>query len=162
MARRKYNPALLRLELLSQGIKVAHEFSEQLGCALKEPLWTRTGPTSTGIDLMLEKGHYVSPAIEGERFPYHYKNSPFVLTIDDEKRPVIKKNGEIFNMSNRFPAQTSMERRPAPVSLWRKSELSPEIFWLSPSTIAAGSGAITGTIIWSTTRKNNANTAASG
>jgi len=60
-----YNPALLRLELLSQGIKVDAEFSKQLGCGLKEPLWTRTGPTSTGIDLMLERGHYVSPAIEG-------------------------------------------------------------------------------------------------
>ena len=64
-----YNPALLRLELLAQGIKVDPAFSQQLGSALKEPLWTRTGPTSTGIDLKMEKGMYVSPAIEGERFP---------------------------------------------------------------------------------------------
>ena len=65
----KYNPALLRLELLSCGIKVDPGFTEQLGSALKEPLWTRTGPTSTGIDLMLEKGIYVSPAIEGGTLP---------------------------------------------------------------------------------------------
>jgi len=99
----RYNPALLRLELLSQGIKVDAEFSKQLGCGLKEPLWTRTGPTSTGIDLMLERGHYVSPAIEGERFPYHYKNSPFLLTVDEEKRPVIKKNGKVVQRVKPFP-----------------------------------------------------------
>jgi len=98
-----YNPALLRLELLSQGIKVDAEFSKQLGCGLKEPLWTRTGPTSTGIDLMLERGHYVSPAIEGERFPYHYKNSSFLLTVDEEKRPVIKKNGKVVQRVKPFP-----------------------------------------------------------
>ncbi len=98
-----YNPALLRLELLSQGIKVDPEFSKQLGCSLKEPLWTRTGPTSTGIDLMLEKGHYVSPAIEGERFPYHYKNSPFLLTVDEEKRPVIQKEGKVIQRVKPFP-----------------------------------------------------------
>jgi hypothetical protein len=98
-----YNPALLRLELLSQGIKVDPEFSKQLGCSLKEPLWTRTGPTSTGIDLMLEKGHYVSPAIEGERFPYHYKNSPFLLTVDEEKRPAIKKKGKVVQRVKPFP-----------------------------------------------------------
>ncbi len=98
-----YNPALLRLELLSQGIKVDAEFSKQLGCSLKEPLWTRTGPTSTGIDLMLERGHYVSPAIEGERFPYHYKNSPFLLTVDEEKRPVIQKKGKVVQRVKPFP-----------------------------------------------------------
>ena len=100
---KKYNPALLRLELLAQGIKVDQAFNEQLGGALKEPLWTRTGPTSTGIDLMLEKGMYVSPAIEGERFPYHYKNSPFTLTVDDQGRPAIKKNGEFIQKVKPFP-----------------------------------------------------------
>lgn len=99
----KYNPALLRLELLSRGIKVDPGFTEQLGSALKEPLWTRTGPTSTGIDLMLEKGIYVSPAIEGERFPYHYKNSPFLLTADENGRGVIKKNGRIVQRVSPFP-----------------------------------------------------------
>ena len=99
----KYNPALLRLELLSCGIKVDPGFTEQLGSALKEPLWTRTGPTSTGIDLMLEKGIYVSPAIEGERFPYHYKNSPFLLTVDENGRGVIEKNGRIVQRVKPFP-----------------------------------------------------------
>lgn len=97
-----YNPALLRLELLAQGIKVDPAFSAQLGSALKEPLWTRTGPTSTGIDLMLEKGMYVSPAIEGERFPYHYKNSPFLLTTEG-KVGVIKKNGITVQRVKPFP-----------------------------------------------------------
>lgn len=99
----KYNPALLRLELLAQGIKVDETFNKQLGSALKEPLWTRTGPTSTGIDLMLEKGMYCSPAIEGERFPYHYKNSPFLLTVDENNRAIIKKNGEIVQFVRPFP-----------------------------------------------------------
>jgi pyruvate-formate lyase-activating enzyme len=99
----KYNPALLRLELLSRGIKVDPGFTKQLGTCLKEPLWTRTGPTSTGIDLMLEKGIYVSPAIEGERFPYHYKNSPFLLTVDKEGRSVIEKNGRIIQRVKPFP-----------------------------------------------------------
>ena len=98
-----YNPALLRLELLSRGIKVDPGFTKQLGSCLKEPLWTRTGPTSTGIDLMLEKGIYVSPAIEGERFPHHYKNSPFLLTVDEEGRGVIKKNGRIIQRVKPFP-----------------------------------------------------------
>ena len=66
-----YNPALLRLELLAQGMKVDPGFNKELGGALKEPLWTRTGPTSTGMDLRLEQGMYCSPAIEGERFPWH-------------------------------------------------------------------------------------------
>lgn len=99
----KYNPALLRLELLSRGIKVDPGFTEQLGIGLKEPLWTRTGPTSTGIDLMLEKGIYVSPAIEGERFPHHYKNSPFLLTVDETGRGVIEKNGRIIQRVKPFP-----------------------------------------------------------
>lgn len=90
-----YNPALLRLELLAQGIKVDPHFVSQLGASLKEPLWTRTGPTSTGIDLRLEKGHYVSPPIVGDWWPYHYKNSPFVLTLNDG-HPVIAKNGKII------------------------------------------------------------------
>ena len=64
-----YNPALLRLELLAQGMKVDANFNKQLGGALKEPLWTRTGPTSTGMDPRLEQGMYVSPANEVERFP---------------------------------------------------------------------------------------------
>ena len=98
----KYNPALLRLELLSSGIRVDPEFSKQLGGMLKEPLWTRTGPTSTGIDLMLEKNHYVSPAIEGERFTYHYKNSPFLLTVDDQKKPVIQKNEKVIQRVRPF------------------------------------------------------------
>ena len=97
-----YNPALLRLELLSRGIKVDPGFTKQLGSCLKEPLWTRTGPTSTGIDLMLEKGIYVSPAIEGERFPHHYKNSPFLLTVDETDRGVIKKNGRIIQRVKPF------------------------------------------------------------
>lgn len=101
--KKNYNPALLRLELLSCGIRVDPEFSKQLGCMLKEPLWTRTGPTSTGIDLMLEKNHYVSPAIEGERFPYHYKNSPFLLTVDDQKKPVIQKNEKVIQRVRPFP-----------------------------------------------------------
>lgn len=100
---RQYNPALLRLELLALGIKVDPAFSAQLGGALKEPLWTRTGPTSTGIDLMLEKGVYVSPAIEGERFPYHYKNSPFLLSVDEKGGGVIKKNGQIVQHVKPFP-----------------------------------------------------------
>jgi hypothetical protein len=99
----KYNPALLRLELLSRGIKVDPGFTQQLGSCLKEPLWTRSGPTSTGIDLMLEKGIYVSPAIEGERFPYHYKNSPFLLTVDENGRSVIKKDGRIVQLAKPFP-----------------------------------------------------------
>ena len=90
-----YNPALLRLELLAQGMKVDANFNKQLGGALKEPLWTRTGPTSTGMDLRLEQGMYVSPAIEGERFPWHYKDSPFLLCNDESGHPVIKKNGEV-------------------------------------------------------------------
>lgn len=36
-----YNPALLRLELLAQGMKVDANFNKQLGGALKEPLWTQ-------------------------------------------------------------------------------------------------------------------------
>ncbi len=100
---KNYNPALLRLELLSKGIKVDQNFSKQLGGALKEPLWTRTGPTSTGIDLRLEKGVYVSPAIEGDRFPYHYKDSPFLLTIDDNAAPVIMKDGRIVQRVALFP-----------------------------------------------------------
>jgi hypothetical protein len=103
---RTYNPALLRLELLSRGIKVDTGFSEQLGCDLKEPLWTRTGPTSTGIDIRLEQGHYVSPAIEGERFPYHYKNSPFVLTVDEDGKPVISKNGRVIQKVSPCPRPT--------------------------------------------------------
>jgi hypothetical protein len=99
----KYNPALLRLELLSRGIKVDPGFTKQLGSGLKEPLWTRTGPTSTGIDLMLEKGIYVSPAIEGERFPHHYKNSPFLLTVDETGQGVIEKNGRIIQRVKPFP-----------------------------------------------------------
>jgi len=98
-----YNPALLRLELLAQGIKVDAAFNKQLGSVLKEPLWTRTGPTSTGIDLMLEKGMYCSPAIEGERFPYHYKNSPFLLTVDQDGQGIIKKNGETVQRVKPFP-----------------------------------------------------------
>lgn len=98
-----YNPALLRLELLSKGIRVDPNFSGQLGGALKEPLWTRTGPTSTGIDLRLERGVYVSPAIEGDRFPYHYKNSPFLLTIDENGAPVIKKHDSIVQSVSIFP-----------------------------------------------------------
>jgi hypothetical protein len=90
-----YNPALLKLELLSKGIRVENIFADQLGKTLKEPLWTRTGPTSTGIDLILEKGIYASPAIEGPQWPYSYKNSPFTLTIDDQQ-PVVAKNGEII------------------------------------------------------------------
>ena len=100
---RRYNPALLRLELLSRGIKVDPSFTKQLGSGLKEPLWTRTGPTSTGIDLMLEKGIYVSPAIEGERFPYHYKNSPFLLTVDENGQGIIKKNGKNIQRVKPFP-----------------------------------------------------------
>jgi len=99
---KNYNPALLRLELLSQGIKVDPQFTSELGSSLKEPLWTRTGPTSTGIDLMLEKGHYVSPPVSGERWPYHYKDSPFVLTLSDGK-PVITKNGEVIQRVKPFP-----------------------------------------------------------
>lgn len=99
----KYNPALLRLELLGRGIKMDPGFTNQLGSGLKEPLWTRTGPTSTGIDLMLEKGIYVSPAIEGERFPHHYKNSPFLLTVDETGRSVIEKNGRIIQRVKPFP-----------------------------------------------------------
>lgn len=106
-----YNPALLRLELLSRGIKVDPGFTEQLGSALKEPLWTRTGPTSTGIDLMLEKGIYVSPAIEGERFPHHYKNSPFLLTVDEKGRGVIKKNGRIVQRVKPFPRPSYYGRK---------------------------------------------------
>jgi biotin synthase-like enzyme len=99
----KYNPTLLRLELLGRGIKVDPGFTKQLGSGLKEPLWTRTGPTSTGIDLMLEKGIYVSPAIEGERFPHHYKDSPFLLTVDERGRGVIAKNGRIIQRVKPFP-----------------------------------------------------------
>ncbi|MBT8363026.1 MAG: radical SAM protein [Desulfobacterales bacterium] len=99
----KYNPALLRLELLSRGIRVDQDFTRQLGGVLKEPLWTRTGPTSTGIDLKLERGVYVSPAIEGDRFPYHYKDSPFLLTIDENALPVIMKDDRIVQYVTLFP-----------------------------------------------------------
>jgi hypothetical protein len=100
---KRYNPALLKLELLSHGLRVDPAFAHQFGSALKEPLWTRTGPTSTGIDLMLEKGIYVSPAVEGERWPYTYKNSPFVLTVDDQDRPVISKAGQAVQVVRPFP-----------------------------------------------------------
>lgn len=89
-----YNPALLRLELLAQGMKVDPEFHNQFGAELKEPLWTRTGPTSTGMDLRLEQGMYCSPALEGERFPWHYKKSPFLLTRDKDGKAIITKHGE--------------------------------------------------------------------
>ncbi len=100
---KRYNPALLRLELLSQGISIEPEFTEKFSGVLKEPLWTRTGPTSTGIDLKLEKGVYVSPPVEGDRFPYHYKNPPFSLSIDEQNSPVIKKNGKIVQKVIPFP-----------------------------------------------------------
>ncbi len=103
MKRRAYSPVVLRLELLSQGITLSESFTNLLGGTLKEPLWTRTGPTSTGIDLILEKGHYVSPPISGERWPYHYKSSPFVLTVDRANRPVITKNGEVVQSVKPFP-----------------------------------------------------------
>jgi hypothetical protein len=106
-----YKPALLRLELLSQGIRVDPEFAEQFGGALKEPLWTRTGPTSTGIDLLLEQGIYVSPAVESERWPYAYKNSPFLLTVDADRKPVIAKNGEIIQQVKPFPRPSYYGRR---------------------------------------------------
>ena len=89
-----YNPALLRLELLALGLRVDPAFTRQFGTFLKEPLWTRTGPTSTGMDLRLEQGMYCSPAVEGERFPWHYKNSPFLLTYDEDGRTIITKYGE--------------------------------------------------------------------
>lgn len=92
---KNYNPALLRLELLSQGMKLDPQLVSQLGDSLKEPLWTRTGPTSTGMDLRLERGHYVSPPIAGDWWPYHYKDSPFVLTLYDGES-VVAKNGKII------------------------------------------------------------------
>lgn len=115
-----YNPALLRLELLSRGIKVDPGFTKQLGSCLKEPLWTRTGPTSTGIDLMLEKGIYVSPAIEGERFPHHYKNSPFLLTVDETGRGVIKKNGRIIQRVKPFPRPSFYGKKTSSGNLMEK------------------------------------------
>jgi len=107
----QYNPALLRLELLSQGIRVAPEFAAQFGSGLKEPLWTRTGPTSTGIDLKLERGIYVSPAVEGDRWPYSYKNSPFLLTVDGDSKPAIAKNGEIIQKVRPFPRPSYYGRK---------------------------------------------------
>ena len=103
MRKKPYSPVVLRLELLSQGINLSKKFTNLLGGTLKEPLWTRTGPTSTGIDLILEKGHYVSPPISGDRWPYHFKNSPFVLTVDEENRPVIAKNGIPVQLVKPFP-----------------------------------------------------------
>ena len=110
-----YNPALLKLELLSCGLRVDPAFAQQFGSALKEPLWTRTGPTSTGIDLMLENGVYVSPAVEGERWPYTYKNSPFVLMVDNLGRPVISKAGQIVQVVRPFPRPRLLPR-PGPLA----------------------------------------------
>ncbi len=89
----KYNAALLKLELLSQGIKIDSSVHDAVGKEIKEPLRQRAGVGSGGIDLILEGEIYVG-APTMEKFS---KNSPFVLKkkganyfIEKHGRPIQK------------------------------------------------------------------------
>jgi len=103
-----YNPALLKLELLAQGIRIDPTIRAELGTKYKGPLYTRTGPTSTGIDMLLEKQVYVSPSIGGPTF-YPYEDTPFVLTIADG-RPVITKNDAMIQKVTILPQPSFYEQ----------------------------------------------------
>lgn len=96
-----YNPALLKLELLVQGIKIDPVIGSEFGKKYKGPLYTRTGPTSTGIDMMLEKQVYVSSPIGGPTF-YPYEETPFLLTIKNGQALIIK-NEEVVQRVTIFP-----------------------------------------------------------
>ena len=106
---KSYNSALLKLELLSRGIQIDPKVKTELGGKFKEPLWTRTGPTSTGIDMILEKKVYVSAPLGGPTFS-PYEDTPFLLTLIDEQT-VITKNGEVAQKVRVFPRPSFYDRK---------------------------------------------------
>jgi len=95
--KKDYNPALLKLELLSRGMKIAPSVKESLGKDFKEVLRVRTG-AGCGVDLILEKEIYVIAHTEELRS----EKSPFTLEmIDDEF--YVAKNGEPVQKVKIFP-----------------------------------------------------------
>jgi len=86
-----YNPALLKLELLSKGLVVSEAAEEELGSRQKKPTMIRAGVGGSGIDLILEKEVWVNAPI-AENFA---TNSPFVLDAEGSDL-VIKKQEDII------------------------------------------------------------------
>ncbi|MBN1224396.1 MAG: hypothetical protein JXB23_14205 [Candidatus Aminicenantes bacterium] len=102
----KYNSALLKLELLSQGIKIDPDIVTSSGSDFKEPLRQRAGVGSSGVDLILQEEVYVgAPAMEA-----FAKGSPFTL----KKRGtdyVIEKNGRIVQKVRPFPRPAYYDKK---------------------------------------------------
>lgn len=94
----KYNSALLKLQLLSQGIKIDPDLLDAVGKEIKEPLRQRAGVGSGGIDIILEGEIYVGvPTLE--KFS---KDSPFVLKKKGSDY-IIEKNGRAIQKVALFP-----------------------------------------------------------
>ena len=95
--RKGYNPSLLKLELLSKGLRVSPEVQDAFGKSLKEVLRVRTG-AGCGVDLILENEVFVIAHTE-ELFS---ANSPFTLEMADNKY-FIAKNGEYVQKVRLLP-----------------------------------------------------------
>lgn len=72
-----YNPALLKLELLSLGLRVSDEAREAMRGKQKEATMIRAGVGGSGLDLVLEKEVWVNAPTE-EAFA---ADSPLVLSV---------------------------------------------------------------------------------
>lgn len=94
----RYNPVVLKLELLSQGIKPSPEVRELIGKMYKEPLRQRAGVGSSGIDLVLAKEVLVGVPTD-ELF---CAESPFTLEMVDGEFGVVKK-GKLLQKAIIYP-----------------------------------------------------------
>ena len=98
MVDKKYNPALLKLELLSNGLLISEKAQEKIGTEIKDVLRMRTG-AGTGLEMFLEKQVIVS-APTAEDFCYA---SPFLLDINSDGSYVIFKNGRFIQKVTPYP-----------------------------------------------------------
>ncbi len=94
----RYNPALLKLELLSLGLGVSDSAYEQMASKQKEPTMIRAGVGGSGIDLILEKEIWVNAPVK-EPFA---KRSPFSLRATGSNL-IIAKNDDVIQKVQLVP-----------------------------------------------------------
>ncbi len=101
-----YNPALLKLELLSLGLRISDTAKEELSKRQKEPMMIRAGVGGSGIDIILEKEVWTNAPVEEE----FAKTSPFLLETR-ESELIITKKGEFIQRVSPVPRPAYYDKK---------------------------------------------------
>ncbi len=106
MQSEKYNPVLLKFELMTAGVRLDEEVKKEVGKTIKGPSFTKAGAGTSGIDLILEKDVMVSALT----YTKGVEKSPFVLTKEENGYVIFKGEKKIQNV-NVFPVPKYYDKK---------------------------------------------------